>query len=150
MIEGAANFYHDLEAHAQANYMADELGVIRRGEAFSPALTAKVVAAIKEFAKGFFDASPYHRAMPADDDMHHSFIFRFALCAYLHALHWIAKGGAPGRKPDKMGNDLVDAAMAAFGTCFDVVLTNDKPVTTIYEQATALLKSERHLDDLVE
>jgi hypothetical protein len=74
--------------------------------------------------------------------MHDTFIFRFALCAYLHALHWIAKGGAPGRKPEKMGNDMVDVALAAFGTCFDGVLTNDKLVTKLHEQAMELLKSE--------
>jgi hypothetical protein len=141
-VEGATDFYHDLEQHAQLNYTPDEIAAIRRGDEFSPALRAKVVAAIKEFANRFYAASPYHREPPAGDALHYSFIFRFALCAYLHALHWIAKGGAPGRNPEKMANDLADVTVAAFGTCFDGVLSNDKFVTKLYGQAMDMLKSD--------
>lgn len=58
--------------------------------------------------------------------MPYTFIFRYALCAYLHALHWIALGGAKDRKQEKFGNDFVDVAIVAFATCFDGLITNDK------------------------
>lgn len=59
----------------------------------------------------------------------------------MHALHWIAAGGAKDRKLEKFRNDLVDIAFVAFATCFDGLLTNDKLAKEIYDKAMFLLKN---------
>jgi hypothetical protein len=94
-----------------------------------------------DFAFKFFAANPDQPEPPPAAELPFTFTFRFTLCAYLHALHWIAAGGAKDRKPEKFRNDLVDIAVAAFATCFDGLLSNDKLVKEIYENAAFLLKN---------
>ena len=84
-------------------------------------------------------ANPEWRELPSAANLPYTFTFRFALCAYLHALHWIAAGNA-ARKPEDFRNDLVDVAIVAFATCFDGLLSNDKLANEVYENAMFLLK----------
>ena len=81
--------------------------------------------------------------------MPYTFIFRYALCAYPHALHWIAVGGAKDRKQEKFGNDFVDVAIVAFATCFDGLITNDKLTMSIYKNAKHLLDNGFLWEDLM-
>jgi hypothetical protein len=37
----------------------------------------------------------------------------------------LADGGAPGGKPETFRNDAIDASIAAFGTYFDGLLTEE-------------------------
>jgi hypothetical protein len=50
--------------------------------------------------------------------------FRFALCAFMHALHWRVKGGVEDRLPERMRNDI-DVSYAAYALCFDGIITED-------------------------
>jgi hypothetical protein len=67
------------------------------------------------FALKFFEADPSRRELPPESELPYTFVFRFALCAYLHALHWIAAGGAKDRPLKKFRNDFIDVAFAAYG-----------------------------------
>jgi hypothetical protein len=67
--------------------------------------------------------------------MAYTFVFRYALCAYLHALHWIAVGGGKDRKDEKFAHDFVDVAIVTYATCFDGLLTKDKLAMEIYKNA---------------
>ena len=67
----------------------------------------------------------------------------------MHTLHWIAEGGAKDRAPEKFCNDMVDVAIAAYGTCFDGLLTKDKLANEIYNNATYLLKTGFLREDLL-
>lgn len=71
--------------------------------------------------------------------MAYTFVFRYALCAYLHALHRIAVGGGKDRKDEKFAHDFVDVAIVAYATCFDGLLTKDKLAMEIYKNAKYLL-----------
>src|SRR4051812_22757779 len=64
-------------------------------------------------------------------------IFRYALCAYLHALQWIHVGG--DRAARKLATDLVDVAFATYATSFDGFLSDDQFAMSIYKNARFLL-----------
>lgn len=141
LLEDAANLKDDLGTHAAEHYTSEELHIIRARRPFTRELTNKVIDAIMHFTLEFFRANPNLRKLPPSEELPYTFTFRFALCAYLHALHWIAAGGAKDRKTERFRNDLVDIALAAYGTCFDGLLTHDKLPLEIYDNATFLLKN---------
>jgi hypothetical protein len=130
----------DLDAHAAQHYTADELSILRTRKPLTPALEAKLFDGIMDFALKLFGANPDQHELPPAAELPYAFTFRFALCANLHALHWIAAGGAKDRKLEKFRNDLVDVAFVAFATCFDGLLSNDKLANEIYDNAMLLLK----------
>jgi hypothetical protein len=140
VLENLQIFKDNLEAHP-ARYTGDELNIIRTGKPFTPELMGKLLDGIMEFAKGLFAASTDRHELPSARELPYTFIFRFALCAYLHALHWIAAGGAKDRAPEKFRNDVIDVALVAYGTCFDGLLTNDKLAGEIYSNASHLLET---------
>lgn len=140
LLENGRGLKDDLAAHVAQHYMAEELHLLRTGQTWTPELHGKVLDAVMDFALKFFAANPEWRELPSAADLPYTFTFRFALCAYLHALHWIAAGGARHRKPEDFRNDLVDIAIVAFATCFDGLLSNDKLANEIYENAVFLLK----------
>jgi hypothetical protein len=148
MLDNAANFKDGLKAHAE-RYTAEELRIIRAHEPFTPELTAKLVDGIMDFAQGFFETSPDHPGLPPANEVPYSFIFRFALCAYLHAFHWIYASGVNDRPLEKFRNDMIDVAIVAYATCFDGMFTNDKMATGVYKNANYLLKSGFLREDLM-
>ena len=140
MLNNLTSFKDDLEGHAD-RYTNQELSIIRTHQPFTDALVAKLIDGIMDFVQGFFEARLNHRELPPSREVPYTFIFRFALCAYMHTLHWIAAGGARDRSLEKFRNDLIDVMVVAFGTCFDGVLTNDKLAAEIFSNATFLLES---------
>jgi hypothetical protein len=140
LLENAKGLNDDLAAHAAGHHTAEELRVLRTSQAWTPELFSKVLDGVMDFALKFFAANPEWRELPSAANLPYTFTFRFALCAYLHALHWIAAGDAKDRKPEDFRNDLVDVAIVAFATCFDGLLSNDKLANEVYENAMFLLK----------
>lgn len=139
ILRGGANFKDDLAKHAETHFTPEELSTIRKGEQLTDAIVDKIVDGIMLFAEKFYEAHPGWYKLPAPAEMAYTFIFRYALCAYLHALHWIAVGGGKDRKDEKFAHDFVDVAIVAYATCFDGLLTKDKLAMEIYNNAKYLL-----------
>jgi hypothetical protein len=139
VLKGGASFKDDLAQHAAQRYTADELAIIRIGKNWNDAVTKKVIAGIFDFALKFYALHPRWARLPEARDAPYTFIFRYALCAYLHSLHWIHVGGGKGRKDQKFANDFVDVAFATYATCFDGFLSDDQLATSIYKNARYLL-----------
>lgn len=70
----------------------------------------------------------------------HTYIFRFSICATMHALRWIAVGGAKKVGKDRIRNDIVDASIAAQALSFDSFLSKDAMAQEIYENSRFLLE----------
>ena len=49
-------------------------------------------------------------------------------------------GGAKNVKSERLRNDVVDMIFAAFGTYFDGIMTSDKKVRLIHDEASYLIK----------
>lgn len=149
VLKGAENFKEDLAKHAATHYTSEELATIRKGEKWNDAITKKVIDGIMDFALKFYALHPRWQKLPESREIPHTFVFRYALCAYLHALHWIHIGGVQDRKQEKLGNDLVDIGFIAYATFFDGLLTNDKLAAAIYKNARYLLDQGFLREDLM-
>lgn len=126
------------------NYTPQELRIFRKKESYSVAMIRKIFKHILEVANMLFSNHPNVNHYPSQNDLANSFIFRYALCMYLLAIHWISEGGAEGVNPKRMRNDMVDMNYVAYATYFDGLLSKDKKATNIYVQATFLLRNVLH------
>lgn len=149
VLKSGANLKDDLAKHAGTHFTTEELAIIRKGEKWTDAVTKKVMDGIFHFTQMFYGLHPRWSELPEAWEVPNTFIFRYALCAYLHALHWIAVGGAKDRKQERFGNDFVDVAIVAYATCFDGLITNDKLAMSIYKNARYLLDSGFLREDLM-
>jgi hypothetical protein len=145
----ATNFKDDLAKHAETHFTAHELSTIRKGEQLTDAIVGKIIDGISHFAEKFYEMHPGWGKPPTSTEMPYPFVFRYALCAYLHALHWIAVGGGKDRKDEKLTHDFVDVALVAYATCFDGLLTKDKVAMEIYNNARHLLDQGFLREDVV-
>jgi hypothetical protein len=94
---GADGFAADLEEAAK-QFTEEELRRLRNKEPFTDEMIGKIHDRIFHFVLGFLKA----RGMPLPpwEELIHTYIFRFSICATMHALRWIAVGGAK-----KVGKD---------------------------------------------
>jgi hypothetical protein len=139
MLQNIEGLKDDLETHALQYYTQEELTILRNRKPLTPGLLDKLIDGTMDFALKLFAANPDLEELPSTAELPYTFTFRFALCAYLHAAHWIAAGGGKDRKLEKFRNDLVDVAVVAYATCFDGLLSNDKLANEIYDNAMFLL-----------
>lgn len=138
MRQNAQTFQQNID-EARNRYTKEELEAFR-ADNFTPALIEKIRIHTMEMAQQFFENHPNKPGWPPKDDIFHTFEFRFALCARLHAISVIASGVA--KDADKLPNDFIDVSVAAYATCFDGLLSKDKLTQDIYRRARFLLDEE--------
>jgi hypothetical protein len=124
----------------EKTYTASELKTLRRREEHTPQMRDKLVRNVLSLAGELFKGHPGLTASPGAPDIRNTFIFRYALCAYLSILMRIADGSTRQTKPDRLRNDVIDVKFAAFATYFDGLLTADKWAGEMYEDANVLLR----------
>lgn len=91
-------------------------------------------------AASFFRSHPDVSTSPAADRVRDTFVFRFALSAQLLVVRWLVEGGVEGVGDDKLRNDVVDATYVAYATLFDGILSRDRKLLDIYEEALIFLQ----------
>ncbi|MBU1690782.1 MAG: hypothetical protein KJ958_02255 [Gammaproteobacteria bacterium] len=128
VIDNIATLYSKAERHS-----------IRLGENYSPALVDKTIKNILHIAATVFHEHPDVRVTPTYVELPNTYIFRVALCTYLLALEWGARGGARHAAPARLRNDFVDMSFAAYATYFDGLMTGDAKVLRIHQEARVWL-----------
>jgi hypothetical protein len=88
----------------------------------------------------FFEQHPDKVNMPTVWELPDTFLFRFAVCAYVQTLRRIRDGGAQDVKADKIANDIVDATFAAHATYFQGLLSKDAKATELHRNVKHVLK----------
>ena len=121
-------------------YTESEIRIFRIGETPTSEMVRKTVHTVYEMALLFMKKQPHRMRVPREGEFENTFLFRYALCTHLVLLNWIRHGGQKLIKPDKIRNDLVDANFAAFATYFDGLLTNDKKLNDLYNEARVMLR----------
>lgn len=122
-------------------YTNTELRNIRTDERYTSEMIKKLITSVSELARLLIVRHPRARKFrKGTEEPRNNFIFRVALCAYLVVLRWIAVGGARSVKPEKLRNDMIDANFAACATYFDGLLSSDKKLMSIYQEAKAWLE----------
>lgn len=120
-------------------FTPEERRILRERFAVTEPMFRKLIENVARIARNLFGSHPAVRKWPNPNEIANTFIFRSALCGYLLALDWISLGGAAGAKPERLRNDMVDINFAAYATYFDGLMSADKRVMRIYEEAKLLL-----------
>jgi hypothetical protein len=121
-------------------YLPAELKILRRREKHTPQMRERLVQNVLSLTAQFFKEHPSVMHWPRGPGVRDTFIFRYALCAYVSILKRIEDGGAGQTKPEKLRNDVIDVNFAAFATYFDGLITADKRAAAIYADAEFLLR----------
>jgi hypothetical protein len=139
MLADMGTYAANLQAVAK-NYTDAELKILRNDKPYTPEMHDKLVDNIFDLAILLFAAHPRRPRLPPSKKAANSFIFRFAICAHVLSLKWLRVGAAPDAAPKKFRNDAIDAAIVAFATYFDGLLTDDVKAMQLYRNASFLLK----------
>jgi hypothetical protein len=115
----------------------EELRRLRNKEPFTEEMIGKIHDRIFHFAAGFFATQGI--PLPPWEELMHTYIFRFSICATMHALRWIAVGGVKKVGKDRIRNDIIDASIAAQALCFDGFLSKDVMAQEIYSNSLFIL-----------
>jgi hypothetical protein len=124
---------------ATSQFTEEELAILRNKKPLTEAIVVKILDGTMNLAIKFFALHPEIEKLPPSDELPRTFIFRMALCAYIHALRWRVAGGAAGALPERMRNDVLDVTYASYALCFDGLLSNDAKAKEIYDNARSLL-----------
>lgn len=138
MQNDAKTFQQNID-EARKRYTKEELDAFRTDK-FTPAFIEKIRMHVMEMTQQFYEHHPDKPEWPPKDDIFHTYIFRFALCARLHAVYVIANGVA--KEAENLPNDYIDVSVAAYATCFDGLLSKDKMTQDIYRKARFMLDEE--------
>jgi hypothetical protein len=128
-IEEMASVYNDID-----------LKILRREKLITNAFLDKFIQNVLQLSADLFLQHPEVTKFPNADELPYTFIFRASLCVLLSARRRLSVGGAPKAKIEKLRNDMVDSYFAAYATYFDGLLTFDKKLIEIYEEASSLIQ----------
>ena len=139
IITAQSKYAETIEDEAK-HYTADELQILRTDQPYTPEMLDKIAERVVSLTIKFFEQHPDQMKMPTAWELPYTFMFRFALCAYLQTLRRIRDGGVKDVKADKIANDIVDAAFAAHATYFQGLLSKDAKANELYRNAKHVLK----------
>jgi len=100
-----------------------------------------ITTGILQVAAILFRDHPDVDRMPSGERLPGSLVFRYAVAAYVLALRWISDGGIDSVPVKRLSNDLVDVTHVAYATYFDGVLSADRKLNDLYEEADWLLRN---------
>jgi hypothetical protein len=123
------------------SYGSDDLRSLRKNERVSDSFADRITNDILLFTGVLFRSSDKNKELPLVKDTFFSLQFRFALCSYILALKWASDGGIENVHEDKLRNDYIDMMHAAYATFFDGIITKDKKLHQIYQQAAWMLQN---------
>ena len=81
----------------------------------------------------------YGTQLSEKENILNHYIFRDNLTTFFLALKWVTEHGWINYPVEKMRNDIIDMHYVTFATYFDGVLSNDKKINSIYQQAIDLI-----------
>lgn len=128
-IEGIGRSFHP-----------EHLMALKRGNLVNEVIE-KIFNEILLIAAFLFLFHPDDLELPKAPQVRNSYVFRFAVSSYLLALQWISDGGPRNVRAEKMRNDVVDMSYVAYASFFDGLLTRDKKMQQIYEEACIFLET---------
>lgn len=128
-------------AELTKSFTPEHLRALRKRAKLSADLVNKIIKEILLLAALLFQKHPDVNQMPKADQVRDTYIFRFAVSAYLLSLRWISDRGPGTVRLEKLRNDMVDMNYVAYATFFDGLLTNDNKMNEIYRETCFVLKN---------
>ncbi|MGO8761987.1 MAG: hypothetical protein ACLP2P_09860 [Desulfobaccales bacterium] len=123
-----------------SSFQPVHLKAIRKREKLQSEVIDKIVGDILWIAAFLFQAHPDIFEMPQVSNLKNTYIFRFAISIYLLSFHWISDGGPGNISREKLRNHVTDMIYVAYATFFDGLLTRDKKMQQIYQEACFFLE----------
>jgi hypothetical protein len=121
-------------------YTQAEARAIRTREKLPQSLKGKFVRNVFALHWLLVRDHPRVRDLPKDfDTACNLYLFRFALCAHIWMLEWIAEGSNEQSSADRVRNDLVDLLVAVYGTYFDGLMPRDYKLAYIHAMTRSML-----------
>ncbi len=114
------------------SYDPSQLKALRSRKELSPDILEKITKDVLLLTAHLFKEHPDVQAPPTSEYLKNSYVFRYAVSAYLLCLKWIRDGGFDQVAPEKLRNDAVDMSYVAYATYFDGLLSLDKKLNEIY------------------
>jgi hypothetical protein len=143
ILPHASTWLSRIDSVARATYSESEMKMLRQPNfSIDRSIATKILRST--FELGYFSLEHHHARQKLTKDVmwfKNTFPFRFALCVYMSVINWIACGGGTATKATKVRNDLVDAAIAAYATYFNGLLSADGKALHIYDHAMAILST---------
>jgi hypothetical protein len=125
-------------------YTQAEARAIRTREELPQSLKMKFVRNVCGLHWLLLRDHPRVRNLPKDfDTACNLYLFRYALCAHIWMLEWVAEGSNEQSNADRVRNDLVDLLVAVYGTYFDGLMTGDHKLAYIHAMARFMLETMR-------
>ena len=121
-------------------YSSEEIAKFRRGGTYTREMVQKTLDFVMLLAAGTMRRHPHGVRVPARDEIMNTFLFRHALCAVLLFIRWVRDGSQTEIKQEKIRNDLVDVNFATYATYFDGLLTEDRKLASLHDEACLMLK----------
>jgi hypothetical protein len=120
-------------------YTEAELRTIRTRGVMSKDLGDKISKNVLLLAAILFRDHPQVTEWPDAETLTNRYLFRYALCAHLWLLDWVAHGSQEGANPARVRNDIFDLHFATCATYFDGLMSSDEKALRIYHEAMRLL-----------
>ncbi|HEY6465877.1 MAG TPA: hypothetical protein VIY69_07790 [Candidatus Acidoferrales bacterium] len=133
------NYAANLAEHAK-KYTEAELSILTKGKPIPDELWTKITREVVGLADTMFMAHGYFKKQPSTETLSNAYLFRYAVAGYVVALRCLKEGGQNGIKAHNIGNQIIDAMIAAYATYFDGFLSEDKRAQQIYDTTSDLLK----------
>lgn len=143
ILPHAGTWLSRIDSVVRVTYSESEMKMLRQPNfSIDRSIAIKILRSTFELGYSALEHHPARRRLTRDV-MHfkNTFPFRYALCVYMLVVDWIACGGGTKTKATKVRNDLVDAAIAAYATYFDGLLSADGKALYIYDHAMAILST---------
>lgn len=139
MLDEAKGF-HESVAAVRASLRPEHVRALRERAPLSREDAQEMIRNIVLLAGFMFANHPMTTRIPQPFDVaSKTHIFRMALANYLLTVRWIGDGGAAGVRPERLRNDAVDMTYVAYATRYDGLLSLDKKMVELYEEARFIL-----------
>lgn len=128
---------------AAKDFTQAELTQIRTMKDVADSTRRKLLDLLKETTGSFIlqNQEPSRRAPMLLRDTMGLFAFRYSLCMLLYYMEWVRIGRQTGKKLSLRVNDVVDMQLAAMGTFFKGVLSDDENLKVVSNTARGVLRS---------
>jgi hypothetical protein len=123
-------------------FTRDELNQLRTRTPYSAATQVKLLTLMYDLSRDMFIETGVAIEKIPFLNLHalHYFIFRYAMCMVIVYTRWVHVGRPLATKSAKLANDIVDMHVAALGTFFSGVLSNDARLMAVSDEARYLLR----------
>ena len=134
--------WEDALVSAAGVFTEEERRAIAMQQKISDATRRKAIDLLLEATRNFMIDNQQKQGTEAIKikDAMSMFAFRYSLCVLIYTLSWIGEGAGRGKKLERRVNDAIDLQVAAVGTFFEGVLSNDRQVSNISFVVRKLLR----------